>query len=480
MKNGDHGEVTLYGYYRSSSSHRVQIGLRLKEIPFRYVSISLDKREQETPAFRAVNPGGQIPVLVVGDQVFTHAFAMLELLDELFPGSGVKLLPADPLARARAREITQAVACLMQPFQLPWSIRKRMVEAFQLDKHPLGVEGACRAFTTSQLTAMMGELNRLVARSAGQFSVGDTPSIADCAVIPQLVASAPFGIDLNAYAALSKVYETCSRHPVFKAAHPTAMPDAPAASGHATSPVPAALPVSSHAAAPTVIETAMAYKESDAVTSRYLAEEANQPVPGMDFVREEAFRLFGPVATKMSARDVCFFIRWLAAEMKARTVIEVGVFTGSSSLALLQGMPADGRLIAFDVSAEYTAIAREAWRRQKWDHRVELHVADAAEKLPGLAGDPRVAGKVDLAYIDGPNTEYMKHYELILPLMRPGGVIVFDNVLWKGKVARPDPGDDAQTVHLRALNAFLKSDPRVDACVVDLGDGIALATRRGD
>lgn len=454
----------------------MQIGLRLKEIPFKYVSISLDKREQETPAFRAINPGGQIPVLVVGDQVFTHAFAMLELLDELFPASGAKLLPVDPIARARAREITQVVACLMQPFQLPWSIRKRMVEAFNLEQHPLGVEGACRAFTTRQLTAMMGELNRLVARSSGLFSVGDAPSIADCAVIPQLVASAPFGIDLNAYAALSKVFETCSRHPVFKAAHPSALPDAPVNAGGAA--VPGAPTAKSPGNAPTMIETAMAYKESDAVTSRYLAEQANNPVPQMDFVRDEAFRLFGPVATKMSARDVCFFLRWLAGQMKARTVIEVGIFTGSSSLALLQGMPADGRLIAYDVSAEYTAIARAAWKRQGWEHRVDLHLADAAQGLKTLASDARIAGKVDLAYIDGPNTEYRSHYELTLPLMRPGGVIVFDNVLWKGFVARPTPGDDAQTIHLRELNAFLKTDSRVESCVIALGDGLALATKK--
>lgn len=223
----------------------------------------------------------------------------------------------------------------------------------------------------------------------------------------------------------------------------------------------------------------MAYKESDPATSHYLSEVANNPVPEMDFVREEAFRLFGPVATKMSARDVCFFLRWLAGEMKARTVVEVGIFTGSSSLALLQGMPADGRLIAFDVAENYTAVAREAWRRQKWEQRVDLRLMDAGDGLKELAKDPRVAGSVDLAYIDGPNTQYKEHYELVLPLMRPGGVIVLDNVLWKGFVARPNPADDAQTIHLREVNAFLRTDPRVDSCVIALGDGLALATKRG-
>jgi len=394
-------DITLYGYYKSSCSHRLQIGLRLKEIPFKYVSVNLDEREQETPEFRSINPGGQIPVLIIGEQVYTHTFAILELIDELFPDSGVPLLPSEPVARARAREISQAVACLMQPFQLPWSIRKRMIEAFQLDQHPLGIDGACRSFTTKQLTAMMEVLNRLVGRSSSTFSVGDTLSIADCAVIPQLIAAANFGIDRNAYGALSKVFENCSKLPTFKAAHPLALPDAPDNRRHITE---------SHSITYTherdsisLIESTMAYKEGDTMTSRYLTDHANAIVPQMEFVREEAFRLHGPVATKMSARDVCFFLRWLADNMKAKSVIEVGVFTGSSSLALLDGMPNDGRLIAFDISEEYTAIAREAWKRQGWTHRVDLRITDATVGLNDIYNDSSIAGHVDLAYITPAN-----------------------------------------------------------------------------
>jgi caffeoyl-CoA O-methyltransferase len=457
-------DITLYGYYRSSCSHRLQIGLRIKQIPFKYVSVNLDKREQETP------------VLIIGEQVYTHTFAILELLDELFPDSGLPLLPSEPMARARAREISQAVACLMQPFQLPWSIRKRMIEPFHLDKHPLGIDGACRAFTTKQLTAMMVELNRLVGRSSSTFSVGDTLSIADCAVIPQLVAASSFGIDVNAYGALSKVFENCSKLPLFKAAHPLALPDAPDNTSHLTEPDSAIS--NSEQESISLMESTMAYKEADAITSRYLTNHANAIVPQMEFVREEAFRLHGPVATKMSARDVCFFLRWMADKMRAKTVIEVGIFTGSSSLALLDGMPNEGRLIAFDISEEYTAIAKEAWKRQGWTHRVDLRITDATDGLKDIYNDSSIAGYVDLAYIDGPNTEYLKHYELLLPLMRPGGVIVFDNVLWKGQVARPCISDDSQTIHLRKLTGFLKDDPRIESCVIALGDGLALATKK--
>jgi caffeoyl-CoA O-methyltransferase len=351
-----------------------------------------------------------------------------------------------------------------------------MIEAFQLDQHPLGIDGACRSFTTKQLTAMMVVLNRLVGSSSSTFSVGDTLSIADCAVIPQLIAAANFGIDINAYGALSKVFENCSKLPIFKAAHPLALPDAPDNTRHLTE---------SHSITYTherdsisLIESTMAYKEGDTLTSRYLTDYANAIVPQMEFVREEAFRLHGPVATKMSARDVCFFLRWLADNMKAKSVIEVGVFTGSSSLALLDGMPNDGRLIAFDISEEYTAIAREAWKRQGWTHRVDLRITDATDGLNNIYNDSSIAGHVDLAYIDGPNTEYLKHYELLLPLMRPGGVIVFDNVLWKGQVARTSTSDDSQTIHLRKLTGFLKEDPRIESCVIALGDGLAVATKK--
>jgi maleylacetoacetate isomerase len=466
--------ITLYGYYRSSSSHRVQIGLRLKQLEFTYHSISLDALEQETPAFRAINPGGQIPVLVIGDNVFTHAFAMLELLEELFPDAGTPLLPADPVSRARAREIAQCIACLMQPMMLPRSIRLRMIDAFHLNDHPDGAQAACATFIKAQLNAMLPELNRLVARTAGTYAVGDQPTIADCAIIPQLVSSAKAGIDLNAFHALSKVYEACSRHPAFQAAHPDALPDAPKPGD---TPAPAAAAAAPSDTTPTLLESTMAYKEADAFTSRYITQH-NRPVPQMEFVRDEAMRLFGPVATKISARDICFFLRWLTGLLQPRCIIEIGVFTGSSSLALLEAMPTDGKLIAFDVSEEYTAIARAAWQQAGFADRVDLRLQDAAIGLKELAHDPTVAGQVDLAYIDGLNTQYQENYRDLLPLLKIGGIILFDNVLWKGRVARPQPNDDAQTIHLRELNQLLRDDPRIDPCIIALGDGLALARKR--
>jgi maleylacetoacetate isomerase len=481
--------VTFYGNWRSSSSQRVACALNLKGIAYDYRPVNLDAREQEGDAFRAVHPGGQVPVLIVGDFVATQSLAILESLDELFPDSAVKLLPSDPHLRLRAREIAEYVNSMMQPFQLPRQVRARMVKAFDLEKHPLGVDAACRAFTKEHLAHTVAELDRLVARTAGRFALGDSPSLADCLVFPQLNAAVQFGIDLNGFAALSRVYESCSATAAFRSAHPTAFPDAPkegagatttaatAATGSNAGASGAASTASASAALQGVIDATMDYKEPDADTSRYLLTVANRPIPGIETVRAEAFRLFGPLATKISAMDVCFFLRSLAELMQAKRVVEVGVFTGSSSLALLAGMPADGKLIGFDVSADYTNVARAAWEAAGFASRVELRLEDSLVGVKRLAAEPGMLGTIDLAYVDGLNTQYQQNHEDLLPLMRTGGVIVYDNVLWKGQVAKGS-GGDAQTVHLRELNAKLTSDPRVTSSVVRLGDGLAIAVKK--
>jgi maleylacetoacetate isomerase/maleylpyruvate isomerase len=473
--------VTFYGNWRSSSSQRVACALNLKGIAYDYRPVNLDAREQEGEAFRAVHPGGQVPVLIVGDFVATQSLAILESLDELFPESAVKLLPSDPHLRLRAREIAEYVNSMMQPFQLPRQVRARMVRAFDLEKHPLGVDAACRAFTKDHLLHTVAELDRLVARTAGRFAIGDSPSLADCLVFPQLNAAVPFGIDLNGFAALSRVYESCSATPAFRNAHPTAFPDAPKeGAGASTSAAAGAGASAANAAASAalqgVIDATMDYKEPDAETSRYLLSVVNRPIPGIETVRAEAFRRFGPLATKISAMDVCFFLRSLAELMQAKRVVEIGVFTGSSSLALLAGMPADGKLIGFDVSADYTSVARAAWEAAGFSSRVELRLEDSLVGVKKLAAEPGMLGTIDLAYVDGLNTQYQQNHEDLLPLMRPGGVIVYDNVLWKGQVAK-GTGGDAQTVHLRELNANLKNDPRVASSVVRLGDGLAIAVK---
>ena len=473
-------DVTLYGNWRSSSTHRVAIALRLKGIPFRYVAVDLSHGAQNEASFRAVNPGAQVPVLVLDGETLTQSTAILEALDERFPNHP-RLMPEGVLPRARAREIVQLVNSGMQPFQLPSSVRKRMTDAFGLDQHQDGPDRAYRAFTTEHLRATLAELDRLVARTGGPFALGDTPSIADCLIVPQLDASVPFGIDINGYPALSRTYEACAKIAAFQDSKSHTFPDAPArdATPSAGPGAGAAQSDSVRTAVAAVAELArvvadgMAYKEGDEATARYLADKANNPIPGIELARAEAFRRFGPVATKASSYEVCPFLRWLAEVMGARTVVEVGVFTGSSSLALLAGMPRDGRLTAFDVSHEYTDVARQGWASIGATERVDLRLVDAHEGLLAMQREPGRLRTVDLAYVDGLNTQYQANHEAILPLMRPGGVIVYDNVLWKGRVVAGDT--DPQSTHLRELNAMLAVDPRVSSTVLSLGDGLALA-----
>lgn len=471
--------VKLYGNWRSGSTQRVQIALGIRGIDYEYVSVDLAGREQETPEFRAINPWGQVPVLVVDGQVFTQSVAIIEAIDELFDAPGPRLLPARPQERVRAREIALFVASMVQPFQLPGATRRRLVAAFGLEPGSDQADAACGAFVRDHLARSLAELERLVERSAGRFCVGDAPSIADCLVIPQMVSAANAGVDVNVHPTLSALYERCMRIPAFARSHPLAQPDAPGNGGESprgSTADPVAPPVESRAALRSLIERTMEYKEPDAATTRYLVERVNRPIPGLMTVRDEAFARFGPVATKISALDVCLFLRWLARTLGAVRVVEIGVFTGSSSLALLDGMPDNGRLLGFDVSAEYTAVARAAWRAAEVEDRVELRLTDAATGLKALQGDAEWAGRVDLAYVDGLNTQYLENFEDLLPLLAPRGVIVFDNTLWKGRVAN-DAVHDAQTDHLRLLNDVLHADPRVRSTVLRIGDGLTLVTR---
>ena len=136
----------LYGNWRSSSSQRVRIGLGLKGIEFDYRPIDLSRAEQTSDAFRHIHPGAQVPVLLIDGLTLSQSVPILEFLDERFADRGVRLLPDTIEHRFAAREIAAFVASFMQPFQLPGVTRRRMVDAFGLESHELGADGACRRF----------------------------------------------------------------------------------------------------------------------------------------------------------------------------------------------------------------------------------------------------------------------------------------------------------------------------------------------
>jgi len=160
----------------------------------------------------------------------------------------------------------------------------------------------------------------------------------------------------------------------------------------------------------------------------------------------------------------------------AKRCIEIGVFTGYSSLAVALALPEDGRILACDVSEEWTAIARRFWREAGVEHKIELKLQPAVSTLEQLlaAGE---AGRYDFGFIDADKPAYDTYYELLLKLLRPGGLIALDNTLWSGHVA--DPGNrDPNTVALRALNDKLHRDERIDVSLLPVGDGLTLARKR--
>ncbi|MEA2756194.1 MAG: hypothetical protein QOJ54_2483 [Aliidongia sp.] len=158
----------------------------------------------------------------------------------------------------------------------------------------------------------------------------------------------------------------------------------------------------------------------------------------------------------------------------ARRVLEIGAFTGYSALAMAQALPEDGHLICCDVSETWTAIARRYWAEAGVAGKIDLRLAPALETLDRLEAE---AWRFDLAFIDADKENYDLYYEACLRLIRPGGLIAIDNVLWNSAVV--DPTDDSPaTAALKALNAKIRSDRRVDLCLLPIGDGVTLVRPR--
>lgn len=206
----------------------------------------------------------------------------------------------------------------------------------------------------------------------------------------------------------------------------------------------------------------------------YLLANGTREHPQLAALRAETAGL--AEAQMQVAPEQGAFMQQLVALCGARRCIEVGVFTGYSSLAVALALPADGRILACDVSEEWTAIARRHWAAAGVSDKIELVLAPALDTLAARIATG-AAGTYDLAFLDADKANYPRYAELLLALLRPGGLLVVDNVLWSGKVADPTV-TDADTAAIRALNAALHADPRVAHCIVPVADGIALAIKR--
>ena len=171
------------------------------------------------------------------------------------------------------------------------------------------------------------------------------------------------------------------------------------------------------------------------------------------------------------------FMALLARLTGARRCLEVGVFTGYSSLVTALALPDDGRIVACDISEEWTAVARRYWREAGVAHKIELRLAPATETLDDLLAQGQ-AGTFDFAFIDADKSNYLAYYERTLALLRTGGLALVDNTLWSGRVADPEVAD-ADTVALRHFNEVLHRDERVDLSLLPLGDGLTVVRKRG-
>jgi predicted O-methyltransferase YrrM len=166
------------------------------------------------------------------------------------------------------------------------------------------------------------------------------------------------------------------------------------------------------------------------------------------------------------------FMALLVQLTGAKRILEIGTFTGYSSTAMALALPPDGRMTCLDVNREWTDIARQAWADAGVADRIELRLAPATETLATLRD-----GSFDLAFIDADKPSYDAYYEGCLRVVRPGGLILIDNVLWSGHVADPTNTDDSTQI-MRALNEKVAADERVDHVLLPLADGLTMARRR--
>ncbi|HKQ25040.1 MAG TPA: class I SAM-dependent methyltransferase [Burkholderiales bacterium] len=203
----------------------------------------------------------------------------------------------------------------------------------------------------------------------------------------------------------------------------------------------------------------------------YLFEHSVREPDVLRRLREETAR--DTMSRMQIAPEQGQLMQLLVRLMGAQRYLEVGVFTGYSSLAVALALPTEGRIVACDVSDAWTKIARRYWDEAGVSEKIDLHLAPALQTLDTLIAGG-AASSFDFAFIDADKTNYEAYYERALTLIRVGGLIAVDNTLWEGRVANPK-ARDADTQAIRAFNRHLRDDRRVHLCLVPIGDGLSLA-----
>ncbi len=211
-----------------------------------------------------------------------------------------------------------------------------------------------------------------------------------------------------------------------------------------------------------------------ASVNNFVVEVINRETDVQKRLRVETAKM--PLHQMQISADEGAFLAFLIKMTGARQVLEIGTFTGYSALSMAMALPENGTLIACDASKEWTDIAQRYWREARVSHKIELCLGHAMETLNGLLAEGRTEC-FDLAFIDADKINYDAYYEACLKLVKVGGVIVLDNMLWSGTVA-DETEQDIQTSTLRMLNLKLRDDPRVDISLLTVADGVMLVRKR--
>lgn len=213
----------------------------------------------------------------------------------------------------------------------------------------------------------------------------------------------------------------------------------------------------------------------DRPVQQYVATHTQTADPLLARLVEETARVTGERAQQQVPPEQGVLLELLCRISGAQRAVELGTFTGYSSLCLARGLGPGGRLLTCDVSQEWTDIARRYWAEAGVEDRVELHLLPAGEFLRGLPDEP----SFDLAFVDADKEHYRENYELLLRRLRPGGLLVFDNVLWGGRVLDPDD-PHPWTAPIAAFNDAVVDDERVDVVMLPFADGVTLLRKRED
>ena len=205
----------------------------------------------------------------------------------------------------------------------------------------------------------------------------------------------------------------------------------------------------------------------------YILNNSLRDLPILKKLRDETGKM--PDGRMQISSDQGQFMGFLVKLTNTKKIIEVGTYTGYSSLVMALALPENGQIFSCDISEEYTAVARRFWQEAGVSNKIQLLLGLAEESLVELIKNGE-AGTFDMAFIDADKVNYKIYYENCLDLLRPGGLILIDNVLWSGKTANPDETDD-DTVAIRELNLFVHNDKRVDLSLLPVGDGLTLALK---